>query len=124
MWQEILFTLLVTIIGIVSAWGMTLLKTWLADKLADKKTGKFILEILEITERAVKATYQTYVESLKGTDAWTKEAQEKALKLALDEILAELSDDTKAYIESNYGNVSKYLTQVIEAVLYDLKKSK
>lgn len=120
-WNDLIISVCSIILTGLATWGLGVFTSWMNEKLKDKKIGKFATETLEIVVSCVKATYQTYVEAIKGTDLWTKEAQEKALKMALESAKAQLSEDVKDYITTNYGGLDEYLINLIEAVLYDLK---
>jgi hypothetical protein len=63
----------------------------------------------------VITTNQTYVNSLKAEDKFDAEAQKTAFKLTYDAIIATLSDETKKYITETSGDLTVYLTQVIES---------
>lgn len=121
-WQEILISVVTVILTGLATWAVTALTGWLNEKLKDKKSQRYAFAILEVVTSCVKATYQTYVEAIKGTDMWTKEAQEKALKMALESAKAQLDDELKGYITENFGGVDQYIIGLIEAILYDLKK--
>lgn len=119
--QDILFSALGIIITGLATWGTTVAINWLNSKIKNKELAEFAATILTVVNAAVKATYQSYVEGLKGTDAWTKEAQEKALQMALDTVKSELTVGAINYIEEQHGDVDKYIRTLIESVLYDLK---
>lgn len=121
-WNGLIFSALSIIITGLATWAMSLLTKWLNDKLADKKSKKYADDILQIVSGAVKKTYQSYVEAIKGTDMWTIEAQQKALNIALGTAREAINLDTAQYISENYGDIDTYLTNLIESVLYDLKK--
>ena len=121
MFQEVLFSALGIIITGLATWGTTVLVNWLNSKIKNKELTMFAEMILTVVNSAVKATYQSYVEGIKGTDAWTKEAQEKALQMALETAKAELTDGTVDYIKEHHGDVDSYIRTLIESVLYDLK---
>lgn len=112
-------------LGILLSGLMTWLTTvgikWLNSKIKNKELAALAETVVIIATRAVKATYQTYVESLKGTDAWTEEAQKEALRKALETAKKELSTEALAYIEKQHGDVDEYLINLIESILYDLK---
>lgn len=76
---------------------------------------KYIDMVYETVVNCVIATNQTYVDSLKKTGAFTKEAQEEAFKKTLNAVMAILTDDAKDYIQSATGDLNTYLTQLIEA---------
>lgn len=122
--QEILFSALGVIITGLATWGTTVAINWLNSKIKNKELAAFAATILTVVSAAVKATYQSYVEGLKGTDAWTKEAQEKALQMALDTVKEELTVGAINYIKEQHGDVDAYLKTLIESVLYDLKNGK
>ena len=121
MWTEILFSALGIIITGLATWGTSALVNWLNSKIKNKELTAFATTILNVVSVAVKATYQSYVEGLKGTDAWTKEAQEKALQMALKTAKEELTVEAITYIQQQHGDVDKYIKTLIESVLYDLK---
>lgn len=121
MWTEILFSVLGVILTGLASWGTTVLIQWFNSKIKNKELAAFATTVLTVVNSAVKATYQSYVEGLKGTDAWTKEAQEKALYMALTTAKEELTTEALAYIQEQHGDVDKYIKMLIESVLYDLK---
>lgn len=121
MWTEILFSALGVIITGLASWGTAVLIQWFNSKIKNKELAAFAATVLTVVSSAVKATYQSYVEGLKGTDAWTKEAQEKALHMALTTAKEELTTEALAYIQEQHGDVDKYIKMLIESVLYDLK---
>lgn len=120
--KSILISIGTTIVFALVSWGLTLLTTWLRTKIKNKKIAELLSSILNIVTNAVKVVYQTYVENIKGTDEWTVDTQKKALQMALEEAKKQLSKDTIKFIEDTYGNLDDYLTNLIEATLYNLKK--
>jgi hypothetical protein len=120
--QDILFSVLGTLLTGLATWGTAVLVQWLNSKIKNKQLAQFAETILTVVNAAVKATYQSYVEGLKGTDAWTKEAQSQALQMALETVKQELTTGAIKYIEEQHGDVDKYIITLIESVLYDLKK--
>lgn len=119
--SNIIFSALGVIITGLASWGTAVLIKWLNSKIKDKELAAFATTITTVVSNAVKAVTQTYVDSLKGTDAWTKEAQEKALQMALETAKSELTTDALAYIEAQHGDVDKYLVTLIESTLFNLK---
>lgn len=119
--QTILLTALGTALTGLLTWAVSLFTSWLGTKIKNQKFVEYVNQILNITTTAVQATYQSYVESLKGTNMWTKEAQQKALEMALTTIKKELSTELLDFINKNFGDINTYLTNLIESVLYKLK---
>lgn len=121
---QILLSSLGVILTGLASWGTTVLIKWLNTKIKNKEIVAFTETIFTVVNSAVKATYQAYVEGLKGTEAWTKEAQEKALHTALNTTKEELSTEALNYIQEQHGDVDKYIKTLIESILYDLKNGK
>ena len=89
--------------------------------LANSKYAKYLTSIVDVITRAVKTTFQTYVETLKNKDMFTAEAQKEALSRAGEMALSQLTEDTKKWIATNFGNVKQWIANTIESVIYDLK---
>lgn len=74
------------------------------------------LDMLENTiVDCVKATNQTYVETLKKNNAFTKEAQEEAFERTLMNVMSILSTDCIEYLETITSDVDAYICNKIEA---------
>jgi CMP-2-keto-3-deoxyoctulosonic acid synthetase len=76
---------------------------------------KYIAMIAATVEECVVATNQTYVEALKKEGKFDAEAQKAAFEKTLAAVLSILSDDAKDYIVNVTGDLSVYLTNLIEA---------
>ena len=104
-------SVLTLVVSTASGFGLLLLRQFLSkiisDGLADEITSRL--------EDAVYATTQTYVDDLKASGSFNKEAQLHALALALATLLGSLSQEAKDYIQENFGNTETYLTGRIEA---------
>lgn len=121
MYTEIFIGLLTTVLTTLAGWAVAKLTALLDLKIKDKKALSFITNATNIVLDAVKSTYQTYVENVKGTELWDVEAQKKALSMAKEKALAELNEGTKKYIQENYGDINEWLENKIESSLYTLK---
>ena len=122
-WQEIVYTVIALLVTSVVMYGITQLKNYIATKLKDGNLKNFLNIALSSIQTAVKSTYQTYVESIKGTKDWTTDAQQTALNAALETAKASLSSDVQEYIKTTYGDVDTWIKTQIEATLYDLKNT-
>ena len=119
--QTILLSALSVVITALATWGTERLIALINSKLKNTKYAKYLTDAVGIVSRAVKTTYQTYVEALKDKNAFTGDAQLEALNKAKDIAMAQLSGEMKEFIESNFGDIEKWLTSTIESVIYDLK---
>ena len=110
-----------TALGGLLSWLLAVGIKWVTSKIKNKELAALAATIISVTGNAVKATYQAYVEGIKGTDGWTKDAQEKALQNALETAKASLTVDALAYIQEQHGDIDAYLKTLVESILYDLK---
>ncbi|MBR6649029.1 MAG: hypothetical protein IKL29_06605 [Bacteroidaceae bacterium] len=120
-WQSLLLSLLSVVLTALVGWLSERLISLINAKISNTKYAQYLKDTLDIVTRAVKATYQTYVEALKNQNMFTEEAQKEALTRAKNMVLTQLSKDSQSFIESNFGNVETWIQESIEAVLYDLK---
>lgn len=119
--QTILLSALSIVITALVTWGTERLIALINTKIKNTKYAKYLADSVDIVSRAVKTTYQTYVEALKDKNMFTSDAQIEALNKAKDIAVSQLSAEMKTFIESNFGDVEKWLTSTIESVIYDLK---
>jgi len=120
-WQAILLTVISLVLTTVLTFAGEKLVAWLNTKIKNGKALGFLTSATNIVIGAVKATYQTYVEALKGKNMFDGTAQKNALEMAKNAAIGQLSADAKAYIEQTYGDVEKWIEGTIESVIYDLK---
>lgn len=92
-------------------------------KLKDKAVAQtdsikqqgYIAEIADAVSVAVSVTSQTYVDALKASGNFGKEAQAEAAQMAFSAAVKALSPAAKEFIEMMYGDLTEYLTNRIEA---------
>lgn len=102
--------------------GGTKLIQYLNSKIKDENAKRILTSIANSVERAVRVVFQTYVESLKKSGTFDKEAQKKALVIAKQEVMRELDIEAKEFIVNNYGDLNAYITNQIEATISLLKQ--
>lgn len=122
-WQSIVVPIAVTAATALISWGLTLLTALVKGKIGDETAARYLNGAIGIVDGAVKATYQTYVQALKESGDFDKEAQLAALEKAKYAALAQLSEDAKEYIRALYGDLDKWLETQIESRLYELKNA-
>ena len=83
---------------------------------------KYIKMLSDTITDCVKATNQTYVDSLKDKNAFTKEAQEEAFKKTSDAVMLILSQEAKDYLSTIYGDLNQYIITQIESSVNANKK--
>lgn len=87
----------------------------LINRVDNDKHNKYILMLQETVTDCVLTTTQTYVDALKGQNAFDPEAQKKAFEMTKTAVLAILTDDAKEYLANALGDFDQYLTTLIEA---------
>ena len=116
---EMLFrVVLIPALGILTAYAVKFLRAKSAElqqKVENETADKYIAMIAATVEECVIATNQTYVEALKKEGKFDAEAQKAAFEKTLAAVLSILSDDAKDYIVNATGDLSVYLTNLIEA---------
>lgn len=118
---EVLVSVLSTLLLALLTFVGTKLTKLIDAKAKDAKGNTLLKEATNVVLSAVRATFQTYVESLKKTGAFTPEAQSEALGKAKATILSQLSNEVKDYIASNYGDLNEWITTQIESSINALK---
>lgn len=121
-WLKILYDILevcvVPLLGILTAYIVKFIQVKNAeiqDKINNDIADKYIDMLANTITDCVLATKQTYVESLKKENAFTKEAQEEAFQLTYNAIMSILTEDAKEYLAQIYGDLTAYITNKIEA---------
>ena len=108
------------VIPVISFLGYKL-SQFLNSKIKDEKARNLLNKANEIVLNAVKVVFQTYVESLKNSGTFNADAQAIALTKAKQIIESELTEELKKFIKENYGDLSAWITNQIEASIYQLK---
>ena len=120
-WQSIIIQIVSLVLAALGAWVLAKVKSLINTKIKNEKARALLNSATTVVSNVVKATYQTYVESIKGTDAWTKAAQEKALQDAVTSARSQLSEEVEKYISENFGDVETWIKSLVETTLYNLK---
>lgn len=110
------------VLPLISIGGSRLI-AYINGKIKNDEAAKTLSVATEIVTNAVRSVFQTYVESLKVSGTFTKEAQLNALNKAKEIALAQMNEETKAYITENYGNLEYWLAVQIEATINTLKNA-
>lgn len=82
---------------------------------------KYIAMLTDTVTNAVIAVKQTYVDALKGKNAFTAEAQQEAFTMAYTAVLNNLTDEAKVYLNEAYGDLESYIKVLIEAKVHENK---
>ena len=122
--QQIFEVCIVPLLGILTAFLVQYIKSKTQEIAASTDSElsiKYNKLISDTIISCVIATNQTYVDSLKNKDVFTKEAQQEAFIKTRDAVVDILNEDSKKYISESFGDVEKYLTVQIEAIINKIK---
>ena len=64
-WSSILCIVIATVVLVLLIWGVNKLALWISVKFEGTKFAQISLKVSSVITRAVKATYQTYVQGIK-----------------------------------------------------------
>lgn len=118
MFQQIFELVIIPLLIVLSTYVIkfiNLKSTELIQKVDNDKHDKYILMLQETVTDCVLTTTQTYVDALKGQNAFDAEAQKQAFAMTKEAVLAILTDDAKKYLASALGDFDQYLTTLIES---------
>ena len=87
----------------------------LNSKNENELMNKYLTMLSNTIIDCVIATNQTYVESLKKQGKFDLEAQKVAFEMTYNAVIKVLSNDAKTYLSNIYGDLNKYITNMIEA---------
>ena len=126
--QELLLTLIQAIVTVATPIVAVFAIQFLKAKAEHAKTQtqnatveRYITEITDAVTTAVLHTSQTYTDTLKKSGTFSTDNQREAFGLAVTQAKTLLAEDTSRFIESAYGDVSKYLAARVEAEVKLLK---
>ena len=112
--------LLGVLVPFVIKWIRTKTAT-LAENANNETAKKYIRMLTDTVTNAVIAVNQTYVDALKGKNAFTAEAQQEAFTMAYTAVLNNLTDEAQTYLNEIYGDLKSYIKFLIEAKVRENK---
>ena len=112
--QTVFIPLLIALGGFIVKW-INAKANQLKEKATDDKYYLYIDILQELVTKTVIMVNQTYVDELKKENAFTKEAQIEAFNKVYETVVQSLSEDVYSYLEQIIGNLSDYITVLIES---------
>lgn len=114
-----------SVVGIVAtglvSWATTALVAWLNTKIKNEKAAKWASDLTSIVSNAVLSVTQTFVDAMKKAGKFDEAAAKEAKDKALSIIVGQLTPELKDYITSNFGDMTEYLSNLVEAMVQSLK---
>lgn len=123
--SEIMQIVIIPLLGVLTTYLVKFLKAK-ADEISNNTDSEIAKKYIEMISQTVIdcviATNQTYVEALKKEGKFDEEAQKIAFEKTLNAVLDILGEDAKLYIKETFGDLEKYLTQLIESTVNQVKE--
>ena len=122
--KDLLYAVITAAVPILTAFALKFLSKYFnkisveTDQLIISDT---INESLDLIMKVVSSTSQTYVDSLKASGEFTKEAQKKAFNETKDTIMNLLSEESKELLATLYQDIDAWLTVQIESAVREQK---
>ena len=123
--QQVFELCIIPLLGIITVYIVQFIKTKtkeLNSNNSNEVLSKYIEMLSNTICECVIATNQTYVDSLKKQGKFDAEAQKKAFEMTYKAVIGILSKEAKAYLASIYGDLTAYITNMIEAEVNKNKK--
>ena len=116
--QQIFEMCIIPLLGVLTLYIVQYIRTKtteLNNKNDNEMLSKYITMLSDTVIDCVIATNQTYVDSLKTQGKFDAEAQKIAFEMTYNAVIKVLNDDAKNYLTNIYGDLSTYITNMIEA---------
>lgn len=123
--QQVFELCIIPLLGIITVYIVQFIKTKtkeLNSNNSNEVLSKYIEMLSNTICECVIATNQTYVDSLKKQGKFDAEAQKKAFEMTYNAVIGILSEEAKVYLASIYGDLTAYITNMIEAEVNKNKK--
>ena len=121
-WTEILTEIfkvcIIPLLGLLTGYLVAFIKKKMdaVTKNTESELTKKYLGLLEETViNCVLTTKQTYVDALKGKNAFDEEAQKEAFERTYNAVIANLTEESKKYLEQATADLPQFITEMIEA---------
>ncbi len=119
--ETVLIPLLIALTGFIVKW-INAKANQLKEKAADDRYFLYIDILQELVTKAVIMVNQTYVDELKKTNSFSKEAQVEAFRKVYETVMTSLSEDVVVYLQQIISNLDDYITVLIESSVKEQKK--
>ena len=116
--QQVFEMCIVPLLGIITVYIVNYIKAKTAELNTNNSNEilvKYLTMLSDTVCDCVIATNQTYVNALKAQGKFDAEAQKIAFEMTYKAIIAVLSDDAKTYLTNMYGDLTVFITNMIEA---------
>lgn len=118
--QQILYVVITTVLPIAVAYLVNFIRSMIkknAENIKNEKIRNLIGYAGDAISLSVSTVAQTYVDSLKASGNFSKEAQVIAKQMAIDKAKALISKEMRDAIETVYASFDSYVENYIEGIV-------
>lgn len=118
--NEVFNLCIVPLLGLISIYLIRFIKSLTEEaqaRVENDMADKYLNILGEIVSTCVIATNQTYVDALKGKDAFDAEAQRVAFETTKAAVCDLLTEECKKVLGEIVGDLNTYITAQIEAAV-------
>lgn len=120
---QIFYTITLIALDLAGAYLISKIGARIKAGIEDEKKKQIVDEIEDAVTEAVCYTNQAFVDKLKATGKFDKDAQIKAFNTAMATALTHLTPVAQRYIQDNYESLEQYLEPKIETAVKLQKQS-
>lgn len=116
--QQIFEVCIIPLLGVLTTFLVKFINNK-SSEIKSKTENELIINYINLLNNTISecviATNQTYVNYLKQEGKFDINAQKEAFRLTYEAVLNILNEESKVYLNQVFGDLSKYITQKIEA---------
>ena len=112
--QQIFELCIIPLLGVITAYIVSYIKAKTAE-LKTNNSNEILVKYLDMLSTTVIECVIATDQTLKGQNAFDEVAQKIAFQKTYDAVIAVLSDDAKEYLTHVYGDLTVFITNMIEA---------
>jgi dsDNA-binding SOS-regulon protein len=121
-WTEIILKVIEGLAGLAGTILCYFITIWANKHIKDEKIKAHIIELANIVKEVVLEVSQTFVDKMQKAGNWNDDTKKEALSMALSKAQSLMSDELKTWVSETYGDVTAYLTTLIEAQIKENSK--
>lgn len=117
LFQEIFFTVLIPLVGILCSYGISFLRNKIQEiqgNVNNELFTKYSEMLMNIVETCVIATNQTYVDELKEQGRFGPEEHDIAYHKTFNAVKALLTEEMQKVLNEAYTDLNFYISQLIQ----------
>ena len=121
-WTQIILKVIEGLAGLAGTILCYFITIWANKHIKDEKIKAHIIELANIVKEVVLEVSQTFVDKMQKAGNWNDDTKKEALSMALSKAQSLMSDELKTWVSETYGDVTAYLTTLIEAQIKENSK--